>query len=79
MPRFYFNLFDDLDTPDDEGKELRDFEAAEAYGVQNARSIAAAQVQDGKLALWHRIEIADESGKVVKTIHFDDAIEIERR
>ena len=79
MPRFFFNLYDDLDVLDEEGLELPDLEAAKAVGVQNARSIAAEQVLGGKLVLSSRIEITDERGKVVKKIRFADAIEIEHR
>lgn len=77
LSRYFFDLYDDLDALDDEGQELPGFEAAEAVGVQNARSIAAEQVLQGKLTLWHRIEIVDESGEVVKTIHFADAIAVD--
>lgn len=76
MPRFFFNLYDDVDTLDEEGMELRDRQAAEAYAIECARSIAAEQVIQGKLTLSHRIELADESGEVVKTIRFSDAVEI---
>ena len=77
MPRFFFKLFDDVDTPDEEGIQLRDRRTAEAFGLTNARAIAADQVRQGKLALWHRIEVADESGAVLKTIRFVDAVKVE--
>jgi hypothetical protein len=77
MPRYFFNLFDDIDTVDEEGLELPDREAAEATGLASARAIAAEQVSRGRLTLSHRIEIADGGGAVLKTIRFDDAIRVE--
>jgi hypothetical protein len=76
MPRYCFNLFDDLDTIDEEGLDLPDREAAEATGLLFARAMAAEQVGRGKLSLSHRIEIADARGEVLKTIRFADAVEI---
>lgn len=76
MPRFFFNLYDDLEVLDPDGVELPDLEAARACGLKNARAIAADQVLRGKLDLRHRIEIADEFGQVLRTIPFADAIAI---
>ena len=77
VPRYFFNLYDDVNTLDEEGIQLRDQATAEAFGLTNARAIAADQVRQGKLALWHRIEVADESGAVLKTIRFVDAVKVE--
>jgi hypothetical protein len=76
MPRYYFHLYDDLDVPDDEGAELADVGDAETYGVVNARALAADEVRCGWLHLNHRIEIADEQGRIVRKIRFADVVEI---
>jgi hypothetical protein len=34
MPRFYFNLYDDVIVIDDEGRELSDLSAARAAAIQ---------------------------------------------
>jgi hypothetical protein len=77
VPRYFFNLFDDVDTVDEEGLEISDREAAETAGLVYARAIAAEQVGHGRLTLSHRIEIADASGAVLKIIRFDDAVHVE--
>jgi uncharacterized RmlC-like cupin family protein len=76
MPRYFFSLFDDIDTLDDEGLEIPDREAAETAGLTYARAIAAEQVGRGRLTLSHRIEVADATGAVLKTIRFGDAVEV---
>lgn len=78
MPRFYFNLRDDLVIDDEEGMELPDLPAARQYALFNARSIAAENVQKGHLNLSHRIEIADESGHVLDVVEFSDAVKVAR-
>lgn len=77
MPRFYFHLRNDLEVDDEEGLEVPDLAAAREYAIFNARSIAAENVHKGKLNLKHRIEIADETRRVVATVSFGDAITVE--
>ena len=40
MPRYYFHLLNDVDVPDQEGKELPDLEAARAQASFNIRFTA---------------------------------------
>ena len=78
MPRFYFHLRNDLDVPDDEGKELPDMQAALEYARTNARLEAAETLKEqGKLTLSHRIDIEDERGNVLDTVRFADVVAIE--
>jgi hypothetical protein len=77
MPYFFFHLYDDLIVPDPEGKELPSLQAARETALDNAREMACAEVLDGYLNLTHRIEIADESGKVLATVRFRDVVEVE--
>jgi hypothetical protein len=39
VPRCYFHLLDDIDAPDDEGKELPDLETARKQARHYARII----------------------------------------
>ncbi len=55
MPLYYFNLFNDDVTMDDEGVELADDEAARAHAVKEARVMAADTVLHGHLTGSHRI------------------------
>lgn len=76
MPRFFFHLSDDLFVEDEEGMLLPDVRAAYEVGVQNARLMAAEEVIAGKLHLNHKVEIADEEGRIVCTVTFKEAFEI---
>lgn len=77
MPRFYFHLFDDLVSLDEEGKNLPSARAANAEGIRSARDMACAEVMTGRLNLAHRIEIADETGTVLNTIWFRDVLKVD--
>jgi hypothetical protein len=79
VKRFYFNLYDDMTAIDEEGKELVSLQAAREAALADARHMACAEALEGHLNLKHRIEIADESGKVLATVSFGDAVEMEGR
>ena len=76
MPLYYFNLFNDYVTTDDEGVELADDEAARTHAFKEARAMAADSVLHGHLACSDRIEFVDEAGKAVGTIRFDEAVNV---
>ena len=77
MPRFYFHLLNDVDAPDDEGKELQDLEAAREHARRMAIFSAAEAVKDqAHLVRSHRIQIEDADGKVLDTVHFGDVITV---
>jgi hypothetical protein len=76
MPQYYFHLYDDIVSQDDEGIELADQAAAENYAVMCARDMAAAQARQGRLTLSHRIEVTDDQGSVLKTVQFCDAVAV---
>ena len=76
MPRYFFHLYNDVDTDDLEGCELPDLAAAEAHGLREARHMAAERVSEGHLDLRHRLEIVDAHGQVLRTIRFGDAVTI---
>jgi hypothetical protein len=78
VPRFYFHLHNDVDIPDDEGVELPDLEAARAHAVRSARVTFGEVAKDeGRVVLHHRIDIEDEQGVVLDTVHFRDAVKVE--
>jgi hypothetical protein len=39
--------------------------------------MVCSEVLGGHLNLKHRIEVADESGKIIATVRFKDAVELE--
>ena len=77
MPHYYFHLRNDLDVNDDEGLELPDATAAQAKALGYARDMAAVSiVETGKVDLSHIIEVQDESGAIIATVTFGDALTI---
>lgn len=76
VPLYFFHLYNDAVTMDDEGIELADDEAARAHAVKEARAMAAASVNQGHLTASHRIEFVDEKRRPVGSIRFDEAVDI---
>jgi hypothetical protein len=77
MPRFFFHLYDDIETLDFEGCELPDIETAIARAMAEVRHLVAHSLQrNGLVVLSHRIDIADQRGRVLDTVRFDDAVEL---
>jgi len=76
MPRFYFHLFNDVTCRDEEGAELPNAVVALQRGALLAREMAAESVKDGHLILDHRIEVTNEHGDRIGTIHFSDVVEV---
>lgn len=77
MTHYYFHLFNDEVTHDDEGTEIEGIDAARTFAIDAARALAAESIVEyGHLVLSHRIEIQAE-GQIVDTVHFRDAIQIE--
>ena len=78
MPVFYFHLLNDVDAPDDEGKELPDIEAAMQHARRFARFTAADTLKaDGRIVLSHRINVEDGTGSVLGTVTFGDVVKVE--
>ena len=74
MPRFYFNLRNDISVDDQEGRDFPDIATARQNAILEARQMASEQVQKGRLNLNHSIEVTDETGAVVDTIYFAEAV-----
>ena len=78
VPRFYFNLRNDLSVDDEEGEEYPTLEAARKRAEQYALDMSAASVMEHhKLNLHHRIEIADSDGQTLLTVEFGDVVKVE--
>lgn len=76
MPLYFFNIYNDDVTLDDEGADLADDQAARAHAIKAARSLAAETASKGHLALDHRIEIENADHQAVATVQFGEAVEI---
>jgi hypothetical protein len=78
MPRYFFHLRNSVDAEDYEGLELPDVGAARERAVAYALDMTAASVlEQRKINLHHRIEVADEQGQTVITVEFGDVVKIE--
>jgi uncharacterized protein DUF6894 len=77
MPKFFFNLRNDVIVEDSEGKDLADADRARETAVGYARSIMSEDVKDGRLVLRDKIDVLDAQRMTVLTLPFRDAIEIE--
>ena len=77
MPRYYFQLRDDIDAKDEEGAELPDIASARAQAETYARTMACQEVLEGHLNLHHRIEVEDEAGQRVAIVTFGEVVKLE--
>lgn len=76
MPHYFFNVYNDDITIDDEGADLADGVAAKARAVREARALAADTVLRGHFVASHRIEIVDQERRPVCSVRFDEAVKI---
>ncbi|HEX8366028.1 MAG TPA: hypothetical protein VD887_04270 [Allosphingosinicella sp.] len=77
MPRYFFHVFNDEITLDEEGIELPDLDAAREQAIESARALVCESVKHGHLNLDHRIEIADETDARKMTVTFREAFSLE--
>ena len=79
VPRYFFDLHNDMDVLDEEGKELPDPQSARAHALREVRQMIHASIDEqGHIDLRHRIEIRDEARAIVDVLHFEDAVTIRR-
>lgn len=76
MPRYYFHLFNDITSMDEEGLELPNAALAMQRAIPMAREMAAESVMQGHLVLDHRIEVANERGFTECVVYFRDVVEV---
>jgi hypothetical protein len=76
MPRFFFNVYDDVVAADEEGVLLPSFDAARLKALEGARALMADQVTRGYLVRSHWIDVVDEAGAIVLHLPFREAIDV---
>jgi hypothetical protein len=76
MPRFYFNVYDDVVAADEEGVTLPNLDAARLQALAGARALMAEQVTHGYLVRSHWIDVVDEAGAIILHLPFGDAIDV---
>lgn len=77
MTHYYLNIQNGNGlTRDDEGEDFPDLAAARQKAMEGVRSILSDEIKSaGSMDLHGCIEIADESGAVVLTLPFREAID----
>jgi hypothetical protein len=77
MARYFFHLHDDQDVDgNDEGRELADLATAVTVATSEIRDFLADQVRHGYFDAGLRIEITDDSGQSVATVHGSEAVKL---
>lgn len=79
MPLFFFDIYNDLVTEDEDGMEFTDRDAAMHRARAEAQNLAAESIREhGHLILDHRIVLRDESGDRVGEVRFEEVVEIKQ-
>lgn len=77
MPHLRLNLYNATgDAPDDEGADFKDMDDARFQAIAGIRSVLSAEVLDGEINMQGRLEIVDDSGALLDTITFVDALNV---
>ena len=70
MPLYFFHIRKGEDfIRDDEGGEFGDLEAAQAEAALSCRDLAVQEMRDGGFVTYCNVEIWDESGNLLDTVH----------
>jgi len=76
VPRYFMHLVDGVDhILDPEGVEMPR-EAVEGYALRSARDCIAGDVRRGDIDFSYRIEVRDESDRLIHSLEFRDAVTI---
>jgi len=77
MPRYYFDLYNDRTTVDQEGEVFPDLATALDHARTAVRKLGAEAVSTrGQLVLDHRLVVRSEETDEQHIIHFGDVIRI---
>lgn len=76
VPRYFFDLHNDAEVFDEEGREFPDIEAAKQNAIHEVREMMCESVQSGRVNLSHHIDVRDETGHIIHVVHFGDAVEV---
>ena len=77
VPRYYFHVFNDEVSIDEEGSVLPDLDSARETAMDGCRDLVCESVRKGHLNLEHRIDVADEKGEVLMRVTFRDAFTLQ--
>ncbi|MEN3747538.1 hypothetical protein TPR58_10195 [Sphingomonas sp. HF-S3] len=78
MPRYFFDLLDEIVAIDDEGADLPDLQSALARAREEVRVLAGESIIiHGRLVLGDHVRVRDAEGETVATVRFGDVIRIQ--
>jgi hypothetical protein len=77
MPRYFFHLHNDIDAPDESGREHGSDREALVHALECVRDVASASVRRGTLNLNHFVICVADDGREVGIVRFADAVQIE--
>ena len=71
MPRYFFNLVDDMRVQDPEGTDLANLESAKGEARKDIADVKAARFDtlDGDWSHW-TVEVCDHKGKLLLVVPF---------
>jgi hypothetical protein len=79
MPHYFFDLHNDMDALDEEGRYAPDLQAARRMASVEVAEMAAASITEhGHVDLAHYIQIRDETGAIVSKVRFDEVVTFKR-
>lgn len=77
MPRFYLHIHNSHGAAeDDEGADLASLAEAHEKAISGIRSLLSAEAMNGTINLNGHIEIKTETGQVLNTVAFSEAMQI---
>lgn len=76
MLKFYFHLYSDVVSLDDEGSEEENDRAALETARDFARDAASENVRQGHFNPSHYVVCSDENGREVGIVRFADAVHV---
>lgn len=77
MPNYHLHLHNaHVDASDEEGHDLPDLKAARTKALAGIRDFIGHEAMTGKIDLRGQVDIADEAGEILETVHFKDAFTI---
>jgi hypothetical protein len=77
MARYFLHIHNSHgEAEDDEGMEATSLSEAREKAVRGIRSLLSAEAENGHMNFKGRIEIADETGKLLLSVPFRDAITV---
>ncbi|WP_429599746.1 DUF6894 family protein [Sphingomonas zeicaulis] len=76
MPRYHVTLHEEEAYVDTEGQEFPDIDAATRLSVSTLANIAETVLADTLLSYHGRVEVSDQNGRLLKTVHLDCAVTI---